>query len=171
MAHVLVRDAREEDAERVAEVHVRSWQVAYEHVFGEDRLASLSVAQRVSVVRSWLAHPERGALLVAEVGGAVAGFCSAGAANELGPDVGEVYAIYADPGHWDLGVGRALMVRTLEVLRERGYAEAVLWVLDDNPRARRFYEAGGWRLDGGRRAGEHLGVRTVELRYRIDLGR
>ena len=76
MADVVIREACEEDAERVAEVHVRSWQVAYEHVFGEDRLASLSVEQRVPVIRSWLAHPERGALLVAEVGGAVAGFSS-----------------------------------------------------------------------------------------------
>ena len=63
------------------------------------------------------------------------------------------------------------MRRALELLRERGYEEAVLWVLDDNPRARRFYEAGGWRLDGARRRGEHLGVRTEEVRYRIDVPR
>lgn len=167
---LVVRQATVEDAHAIATVHVRSWQQAYAHVFPRERLAAISVDEREGLARTMLSRPERGAVVVAEVEGAVAGHASVGPARDV-EGAGEVYAIYADPAHWDRGVGRALMRRALELLRERGYEEAVLWVLDDNPRARRFYEAGGWRLDGARRRGEHLGVRTEEVRYRVDVPR
>ena len=169
MSDVSVREATEADARAIATVHVRSWQEAYAHVFPPERLAALSVDEREELARTILSRPERGTVLVAEVDGAVAGHASVGAANLEA--AGEVYAIYADPAHWDKGVGRALMRRALELLGERGFTEAVLWVLADNPRARRFYEAGGWRLDGARRRGRHLGVGTEEVRYRIDVRR
>ena len=50
-------------------------------------------------------------------------------------------------------------------LRTR-YDEATLWVLEENPRARRFYERAGWRTDGERKADERWGVRAPEVRYR-----
>ncbi len=52
---------------------------------------------------------------------------------------------------WGTGAGRLLMSAFVERLRESGFEDATLWVLDDNPRARRFYEAAGWTLDGGSR--------------------
>jgi hypothetical protein len=61
------------------------------------------------------------------------------------------------------------MHETLTALRGRGYLEAILWVLDDNPRARRFYEREGWALDGERKVEPHLGVDVAEVRYRISL--
>ena len=52
------------------------------------------------------------------------------------------------------GPGGAVRVRAdaagVEAMRP-GSGDAVLWVLDDNPRARRFYEREGWTLDGERR--------------------
>ena len=46
------------------------------------------------------------------------------------------------------------------------YDEATLWVLEDNPRARRFYELAGWRPDGARKADEWFEVSATEVRYR-----
>ena len=54
----------------------------------------------------------------------------------------------------------------LDAMRARGYRDAVLWVLDDNPRARRFYEREGWALDGRTKREEFLGVAITEVRYR-----
>ena len=42
------------------------------------------------------------------------------------------------------------MERCHEHLVAAGYRSAVLWVLRDNPRARRFYERTGWSLSVGR---------------------
>ena len=49
------------------------------------------------------------------------------------------------------------------------FSEAILWVLQDNPRARRFYERHGWTLDGASKRSRHLGVDVDEVRYRIRL--
>jgi hypothetical protein len=43
----------------------------------------------------------------------------------------------------------------------------VLWVLEGNARARRFYEAMGWLPDGGRQLLEMVGAKLYEIRYRL----
>ena len=108
-------------------------------------------------------------MLVAEDGGSVVGFASCGESRDAAGE-GELYAIYALPEAWGSGVGRALMAAALEALRASGFATASLWVLEDNPRARRFYEREGWTPDGGRRGEELLGVAITEVRYRFTLG-
>jgi ribosomal protein S18 acetylase RimI-like enzyme len=159
-----VRPARPEDAAAVAEVHTRSWQGAYEHVFGSERLATISVESR----RSWWERCIRERLevvLVAEdESGSVVAFASAGPDRD-DASRGELYAIYALPEAFGRGVGHALMAEVVSTLREAGYAEAVLWVLTDNPRARAFYEREGWALDGGTKSEEWLGLRVDEVRY------
>jgi RimJ/RimL family protein N-acetyltransferase len=61
------------------------------------------------------------------------------------------------------------MARALEQLREKDFSQAILWVHADNGRARRFYEAAGWRPDGAERDEEAFGEVVKELRYRIEL--
>jgi GNAT superfamily N-acetyltransferase len=107
--------------------------------------------------------------VVAERGGVV-GFSHLGLARDTpGDNVGELYAIYVLPDTWGGGVGQALMAETLARLRGEDFAEAILWVLEDNPRTRRFYELAGWRADGGAKEEEWLGTTIREVRYRIDL--
>lgn len=106
-------------------------------------------------------------MLVAEEDGAVVGFASCGESRDA-PGEGELYAIYALPEAWGSGAGPALMTAALAALRT-GFETASLWVLEDNPRARRFYEREGWTRDGGRREEEFLGVQVAEVRYRISL--
>ena len=64
-------------------------------------------------------------------------------------------------------VGRALLARAVETLREGGCHEAVLWTERRNHRPRAFYEAAGWRHDGATREREFLGQPIVEVRYRL----
>ena len=158
-----VRDAVPADAEAIAAVHVRAWQVAYAHVFPPERLAALDQATRA---RRWREGLESGwnALVIDDA----SGFVSVGPSRDVDGE-GELYAIYVDPEHWGTGRGRVLMDAALEALREDGFEEATLWVLDDNPRARRFYEAAGWTLDGAVKEDEHLDTPVREVRYRISL--
>lgn len=109
-------------------------------------------------------------MLVVDRDEEVAGFAFLGPAR-VGDidaeDVGELYAIYVVPEAWGSGIGRALMARVLVQLREEGFREAILWVLEDNPRTRRFYELAGWHADGGVKDEEWLGTAVREIRYRI----
>ena len=50
-------------------------------------------------------------------------------------------------------------------MRSSGFGEAILWVLEGNERAERFYRAAGWELDG-RKVDQFQGVAVSELRYR-----
>jgi L-amino acid N-acyltransferase YncA len=163
---VEIRPARREDAAAIAEVHVRTWQSAYEHVFGAEQLGTLDVAARARRWEEWLTEGETA--FVAEDAGRVVAFAWVGPAAEV-PGAGELYAIYALPEAWGSRAGTELMRTAFAALREAGFAEAVLWVLEDNPRARRFYEREGWGLAGVRREIDHLGARVAEVRYRIVL--
>jgi GNAT superfamily N-acetyltransferase len=87
---------------------------------------------------------------VAEEDGRVTGFAVTGPSEDADAQdkTGEVYAIYLDPEQVGTGLGRALFEHAVEDLRERGFTEATLWVLETNERARRFYEVAGWKPDG-----------------------
>ena len=162
---MLVRPARREDAAALADVHMRTWQTAYEHVFGAERLARIDEERRRAQWEEWLTDPQPGRqVFVAEEGERAVGFASVGD-NRDEAGKGELFAIYVLPDAWGSGAGSALMAAALDALR--GYSSATLWVLEDNPRARRFYEREGWILDGGRREEEILGVTVAEVRYRI----
>jgi GNAT superfamily N-acetyltransferase len=155
---VLIRRGTAEDADRVARVHVETWQAAYAHALPQDRLSSLSPDSRADMHR-------RFPPIVAEVDGRVVGFVSVGASRDEDAD-GELFAIYVHPTQWGTGVGRALIAAGEQELLALGHRDVVLWVLEDNPRARRFYESAGWTGDGGRRPIEVLGVNVPEVRYR-----
>jgi GNAT superfamily N-acetyltransferase len=69
------------------------------------------------------------------------------------------------PEQWGIGIGRELIEAGEEELRRLGHRAAILWVLDDNPRARRFYEIAGWSVDGTARRIHIFGFDVPEVRY------
>lgn len=88
---------------------------------------------------------------VVQVEGGVVGFLTLGMARDPDLDAGrtgEIWGIYISPDYWRRGIGRRLAEEAERILRSRGYEDAVLWVLEGNQQARRFYEALGFRLDG-----------------------
>jgi GNAT superfamily N-acetyltransferase len=162
---VTVRRATAADARSIAEVHVRTWQGAYRHAFPTEVLDSLDVDRYTQGWRRWLS--EDAPAWVAEEDGRVIGFASAGASRDE-EDVAELYTIYVLPESWGSRAGHELMRAVIDWFLAEEYTNAMLWVLADNPRARRFYEREGWRVDG-RRTDEFHGVQVEEARYRLTL--
>ena len=68
----------------------------------------------------------------------------------------ELYSLYMLAVHHGTGAGQAL----LDAVLPPGMP-AYLWVAEDNPRARRFYERNGFVPDGVRYLNEHLGIAEV----------
>jgi ribosomal protein S18 acetylase RimI-like enzyme len=153
----VIRPGTAADAEAVARVHVETWQAAYAHVLPRDELMALSVESRAEMHR-------RNPPLVAEFEGEVVGFVAVGRTHDLDGD-GELFAIYVHPDNWCSGFGSALIEAGEQRLRELGHRDAHLWVLDDNPRARRFYELAGWVDDGVARTLNVFGFDVTEARY------
>jgi ribosomal protein S18 acetylase RimI-like enzyme len=154
----VIRPATPEDAEAIARVQIASWREAYKHLFREDQLAAIPLAQRTEF---WRRFPP----VVAEVDCEVVGFVNVGTAHDDPDADGELYAICVRPDYWGTGVGRTLMETGEARLRELGHSSAILWVWEDNPRARRFYEAAGWTTDGHKRDAEFFGMSGPVVRY------
>lgn len=170
----LIRQALTEDAAAIATCHVRTWQVAYRGQLPDALLDAMTaeIERRTAFWQRVIAEREarRQHQLVAVDAGQVIGFATFGR-HEQGddPSVGELYAIYLHPDHWGRGIGRALMDAACEGLRRDGYSSAILWVLETNERAKRFYGIAGWRPDGARKTEQRGDVELREMRYARDL--
>lgn len=171
---VTVRAAERGDAESIAVVHVRAWQDAYRGLMPQDYLDNQSVERRREGWERILAEtdwPRTGAF-VAENSDGIIGFAHACPSrdDDASEAVGEVSGVYVLATAWGTGAGRALMTAAVSTLRDARFREATLWVLDTNTRARRFYEAAGWAVDGAELLEESRGFPVREVRYRRPLG-
>ncbi len=166
-----VRPARVSDAEALAIIHVRAWQAAYRRLVPQEYLDGLDPTQRQEGwerrIRS--AQPPAGTSVLEHDVEGVIGFVNVSPSRDQDTDpvvVGEINAVYLLPEHWRRGGGTILMNAALRRLADAGFREAVLWVLETNEAARRFYEGGGWQADGSVKADDSRGFPLVEVRYR-----
>ncbi|WP_251451070.1 GNAT family N-acetyltransferase [Microbacterium sp. Marseille-Q6648] len=148
-----VRTAVRDDAAAIAQVRVTTWRAAYDGLIDDEVLAHMDeereAARRRDVWDRTHADP-RGAELVAELDGGVVGWAAYGpSVDEERPGSGQLFALYALASHWSTGVGAALLSAAERGLRDAGFTDAHLWVLEGNARAASFYERNGWREDGG----------------------
>ena len=164
-----IRAAQAAGAGRVAEIHVRAGQWAYRDLLPAAFLAGLSVERRTVYWRRWLSDSDlRRHLWLSMHEAHVLGFAATSPSRDADADTetGELLALYLEPELVGTGVGRALCARAGDGLRQDGFRVATLWVLESNPRARRFYERHGRQVDGGEKA-EEFGDHTArEVRYR-----
>jgi GNAT superfamily N-acetyltransferase len=77
-----------------------------------------------------------GQVIVAELGGDIAGFAAV-----VG---GELDGLFVEPDLWGAGIGRALVDAATHEARQRGLALTVI----ANPRAKGFYESCGFSVEG-----------------------
>jgi ribosomal protein S18 acetylase RimI-like enzyme len=160
----MIRPARRDDAAAIIGVRIASWNAAYAAHLPADAWADYDVdAASRRLADTIETGPTR--LLVTDADDTIVGYSMFGAArdDDLPDGTSEVYAIYLHPDAWSTGAGRDLMTETLAVLAGR---LVVLWVLEDNHRARRFYELAGFVADGSRKQAEMPGGPIPEVRYR-----
>ena len=169
----MIREASISDAAEIALVHVQSWQATYRGKFPQAFLDNLDPNQRRDGWSRYFSTQRRchEAVLVSEFKEKIVGFVNIGPSRDADAKVseGEVRAIYLSPKFCGQGLGRELMSASLDALLRFGYTEATLWVLGDNERARRFYEAGGWVHDGATKSDDRFGFAVSEVRYRRSL--
>lgn len=157
-----IREARTQDAAAIADIRVSGWQVAYRGLVADEFLDSMSVQVDTDRWTSLLNQQVgRRRTLVAVEEDDVVAFCSLGPYRSVNLDadvdvvadadvgtIGEIYAFYVHPAAWGHGRGDALMTASIATLTQDGWSSALLWVLEDNPRARHFYERHAWLPDG-----------------------
>jgi ribosomal protein S18 acetylase RimI-like enzyme len=165
------RRATIDDAAKIAHLLISAWRTAYRGIVPDSYLQSLSPEERTARLRQSFLEEKRDTYL-AETGDELLGFVTIGPSRDPDVDatcVGEIRGIYLAPEYWRRGIGTYLLMHGQRILKRRGYAQATLWVLAANIRARRFYEAMGFRVDGATKE-LSFGVVLQAVRYRKDLG-
>ena len=164
---IQTRAAVPEDAASMARVHVDSWRSTYAGIIPAEYLAGLSYRNRESLWKELLTADRPGmSYFVAETeGGNIVGFAGAGPEREDDRVYrSEVYAIYILEEYQRVGLGRRLFSSVTQRLLADGFNSMLLWVLEDNRPACRFYESlGGEQVS--RKTITIGGVDLVEVSY------
>jgi GNAT superfamily N-acetyltransferase len=160
---LLIREARENDAEGFSRAYEASWNAAMEPLIGRTLGEIVAFEERVTRFRKDMSAPAPGTqVLVAAREHEIVGL----AVCRVEDGAGEVQALYLVPSEWGSGTSDRLHKAALDGLRSLGAVDATLWVVEGNQRARRFYERNGWRADGEAKPAP---FDLTELRYRRDL--
>lgn len=165
MADFEIVDAVPADAEAILAVKDACWREAYAHLLPAEFLADGlgDSPDRTERWRGLLAHDAAGHFALVRRRGSVVGFAGAGPARpEDAPPhaegLRELYTAYILAAMYGTGAGRAVVDRVL------GDGPAILWVFEDNPRARAFYSKLGFAPDGARKLDEIGGRLLAEIR-------
>lgn len=158
---VRLRAATPGDAKAGSTLHRACWQEAY-GPYAAPHLLADAVADHADWERRWYQQltdgpPRRLAVHEGAGGEEPLGFAVAGPSRD--PDLAgdELYALYVREHWWGTGIGQALLDAVV------GADACSLWVLEDNSRARRFYERNGFMPDGSRELYERLGTWEIRL--------
>lgn len=163
LASIDIHRARESEAPDVASVHLASWRSAYRGIIPHTTLEQM-IARRGD--NWWKRAIGRGAhVLVINFNGMIVGYATLGInrARTL-PHDGEIYEIYMMPEYQGIGLGKQLFQNARRTLINYGLKTSLLWVLEENEPACRFYAALGGKIVA--RSNETFGNRNlVKLAY------
>lgn len=169
----IFRPATKHDLPRIAEIHGLAWREAYSGLISPEVFARMTPELRRSVWEKAFAL-EGQQIHVLQEGQVIVGFVRTCPAldRESPPDgFGELTHLYLHPSRIARGDGHRLFEHAKSVIEEGGHLGMLLWTLEGNRRARRFYESHGMVADGGRSDDpEWLGEGVYEVRYLLPFG-
>lgn len=140
---IVVRRAAPDDATRIAEVLVASWQTTYPGIVDQDYVDRLDVSNATSRWSQRLSSIDSSApdiFVASTADGGIVGFLSGGLIREPYPGFdAELHAIYLLQQYQRIGIGQRLTREWAAAAVDRGLHAAVVRVLARNP-ACSFYE-------------------------------
>lgn len=162
MNHVIIRKVNPGDSrEEISNVYEQSWKTAYKDIIPQDYLDSIPKGQWCSS----LDNPDRYNLVMLD-GDKIIGTSSYCKSRfESYKDWGEIISIYFLPEYMGKGYGKHLLEQAVQELKAMGFKQIFLWVLEDNHRARHFYEKCGFKNSGKYMDNVIGGKQLRELQY------
>lgn len=151
-----------DDFMAIGNIYAAAWRAAYRGVIPDSYLDGLRG-------ELWASRrlDEQFPPFVALDGSRYAGVCSFGPArDEEMEGWGEVVSLYLLPEYWGGGHAGPLLESALAALARMDFRRVYLWVLEENRRARRFYQKQGFAPNGDALSIEIGGVNLTELRYK-----
>lgn len=141
---MIYRQAKSNEAEAIATLHAKSWQVAYKGILSDDFLENEVVENRLKIWTERFAHPaENEFICVAVEDEELKGFvCVYG--NDDAKWGALIDNLHVLPELKGQGIGKRLMYEAAKWVSDNyPTPHFYLWVYEDNHQARRFYEKMG----------------------------
>lgn len=138
----MIRAATMDEAETLADLHVRCWRETYAGIMPASYLDNLKAEDRVEMWRERLAMPDR---FIRVAGAQPCGFVISGPRRASMPDHadGEIYSIYLLQSAQGQGLGKDLFAAAQRDWLDRSGQALQLSVAAANAGARGFYERMG----------------------------
>ena len=158
-----------ENSQDMGYIHSHSWRQAYINIIPDEILNSFTPIQRAQVFEQAIrTRPEEYYLF--QVDNLPAGIALLYKSHEKSAtdDEGEIYAIYFHPDYWGTSATQLGLQFCTNRLKELGFKQIHIWVLEENKRAQRFYEKNGFIFDGKTQEIE-IGKPLREIRYSKDI--
>ncbi|MCD4826596.1 MAG: GNAT family N-acetyltransferase [Acholeplasmataceae bacterium] len=142
MNELIIRKATIDDAEGKGYVHYKSWVETYSTLFSHEIMEKITLERSITLAKE---HPEN--TYIAIINNKIVGFaCCLESRDKDLSNTGEIVAIYILNDYKNMGIGKTLMKVCYKELSI--YSSIILWVLESNKKAIRFYEYEGFRKDG-----------------------
>lgn len=147
--------------EEISRIYEQSWKFAYKGIIPQAYLNSIPKGQWCGAFD----NPERYTLVMLD-GDKIIGtssYCKSRFEDYKG--WGEIISIYFLPEYMGKGYGKYLFEQAVKELTAMGFEKIFLWVLEDNHRARCFYEKCGFESSGEYMDTAIGGKKLRELQY------
>ncbi len=154
-----------DDLYSISRIYEESWKYAYKDILPREFLESISKGHwntflRNEAIETLLLESEN------EIIGTLS-FSESRFKEYWGS--GEIISLYLLPEYMGKGYGKNLLLTALKFLKEKGFSDIFLYVLEENKRAIKFYEQMGFQVAGDYLEGTIGGKQVKELRYKKQL--
>lgn len=162
ITNMIIRKINQTDSrEEISNIYEQSWKYAYKGIIPQAYLDSIPKDQWCGAFD----NPECYTLIMLDDEKIIGTLTYCKSRFEDYKDWGEIVSIYFLPEYMGKGYGKPLLEQTVEELKTMGFQTVFLRVLEDNHRARHFYEKCGFKY-GGKYYNDTIGGKQLrELQY------
>ncbi|MCL2517627.1 MAG: GNAT family N-acetyltransferase [Oscillospiraceae bacterium] len=168
MNNITIRLAIPADAPDMAEVHMRSWEVAYNGFIPADYIREKN-AGRPALWQRIITEENTTQYVIQSDNKTVGIMCVAlPQDDDVGEELYELHGLYLHPDYFRQGIGTVAMEFALNIARNLNKTQMTVWVFSDNTNSINFYKKCGFIADGSTKilqCGKPL--TTIRMRRKI----
>lgn len=149
LQNVNIRKVKSGDAETLAYIQTESWKVAFNIILSKEDLEKYTNIDKATEMYRMLLSKNIGngfILSIDDVPHCIAYWDKA--RDEAMEGYSELICIHSLCTNWGKGYGSMMMEYILKEIKKAGFQKVMLWVFEENNRARSFYEKHGFVLTG-----------------------
>lgn len=145
MDEIEIRNVKKGDEKTLAYIQTESWKAAFAEILSPEIMNAYTDINKIESMYQEVLHNKLANGILLTANGMPHGTAFWGRCREKKfADSAELICIHSLSDKWHKGFGSMLMEHVLAEMKEAHYKEAVLWVFEENMRARKFYEKHGF---------------------------